>query len=481
MRAAAPVAATALAALAVLIAAPAVADMAAHTYRAELWAREGFVVWNAHWYGGHHVPGYSLLFPPLGAWLDPRVVGGLAAVAAVWLFSRITPHRGANWLFASGVVANLVAGRMPFVLGVAFAVAAWRATDFALTGNSSTRTRNSWLGGALAAGATLASPVAGLFLMLVAVARPAGRWWLIGPAGAAGVTLGVLFPEGGTERFVASAFWPMFALSLVAVALLAGRWRAAAALNAALLLAAFLLPTPMGQNAVRIGALLLPVALVLGAPRIRPALVVVAALVYLQWLPAFRAVEEAHGDPSVHAAYYDEVRDVVGNRRTEVVFTRNHWEAAHLAETTPIARGWERQVDRKHNELFYEGRLDALTYRAWLEENGIAFVALPDAELDYSATAEAALLESAVAGLREVHRSSRWRIWAVEPTPPMLGARAPDQFSVGGAAGLIRTGERWTRYWRVESGPARLRRDGDRLTVELTRPGRAVVAARLGR
>jgi hypothetical protein len=480
LRGAGPSLVTAVVALAVLITAPAVADLAAHTYRADLWAREGFVVWNANWYGGHHVPGYSLLFPPLGAWLGVRVVGGLAAVAAVWIFGRITPHRGAQWLFASGVAANLVSGRMPFVLGVAFATAAWAAADrasFALALNSSEKPRKMWLGGgALSAAATLASPVAGVFLVGLALARARSRALLIIPAMATGLALGVLFPEGGTERFVATAFWPMFALSLAAVAALQHRFRAAALLNAAVLLAAFLLPTAMGQNAVRAGALLLPVALVLGARRGAPQLVLVAALTYLAWLPAVRAVVEAHDDPSARRSFYAEVKAITENHRTEVVFTHNHWEAAYLADSTPIARGWERQVDRKVNGLFYdEAPLTAERYRAWLSDNGVEFVALPTAELDYSAQQEAELLTTGVPGLQEVHRSSTWRIWSTGVIDPTVHL-APDRIRVKGPTA---TNERWTRYWRVARGDAEIEERDGRLSVDAR--GEAVVAARLGR
>ena len=48
-----------------MLAQPATADMAAHSYRAWLFQHEGLTVWNAQWYGGHHVLGYSLLFAPL--------------------------------------------------------------------------------------------------------------------------------------------------------------------------------------------------------------------------------------------------------------------------------------------------------------------------------------------------------------------------------------------------------------------------------
>ena len=48
-----------------LIVSPRTADLAAHVFRAGLFEREGPSIWNAAWYGGHHLPSYSLLFPPL--------------------------------------------------------------------------------------------------------------------------------------------------------------------------------------------------------------------------------------------------------------------------------------------------------------------------------------------------------------------------------------------------------------------------------
>ena len=47
-----------------------------------------------------------------------------------------------------------------------------------------------------------------------------------------------------------------------------------------------------------------------------------------------------------------------------------------------IARGWERQLDRKLNPLFYEdenGGLDPEAYRHWLDDLAVGFVAVPDA------------------------------------------------------------------------------------------------------
>ena len=107
--------------------------MAAHTYRTWLWHQVGFATWNAQWYGGHHMAGYSLLYPPLAAVLGTRLVGVVAAVAAVGLFAmlarRMAPTPGAGalaaWLFLGGVMSNVVIGRMPFTLGIALAVGAW--------------------------------------------------------------------------------------------------------------------------------------------------------------------------------------------------------------------------------------------------------------------------------------------------------------------------------------------------------------------
>ena len=227
----AAVALTAAVGALLLIARPQVADLAAHFYRAGLWEREGWTVWNAQWYGGHHVPAYSLLYPPLAAILGVRVSGWLAALAATALFARIagrvttTPVRGtaAAWTFAAAICANLVIGRMPFVLGVAIGLGAWTLA---------TLRRSKWSAAAALACAA-ASPVAGVFLALAGVARR-DPWLVVPPLALVGA-LSLLFPEGGVQGFAADTFWPVFLPSLAAIALLRGRVRRGAALNGALL------------------------------------------------------------------------------------------------------------------------------------------------------------------------------------------------------------------------------------------------------
>ena len=472
----APVAGAALAALAYLAVRPATADMAAHAFRAWLFDTEGMTVWNAQWYGGHHVLGYSMLFAPLAAWPGPAWVGALGAVAATAAFVPLAraaaPSAGAataaTWLFAAGVLSNVVIGRMPFTLGIALAVAAWLCAEQA---------GRAWraVAAVLALACVLASPVAGAFLALAAAARAVGvgraafgrAAALALPVAVGGATMATLFPEGGDDRFVATAFWPMLAVAVAGAALLAPdrrALRAGAALYVAVLVGAFVIPTPFGQNALRLPVLLGPALLMLApraaAPRLAVAGVLLA-LVYLQWLPAVRAVAEAHGDPSTEEAFYAQPRTfldrvVQPGERVEVAFTHNHWEAAHLASAVPLARGWERQLDEKANPLFYDGRpLTPWRYHRWLHEAAVRWVALPDAPLDYSAEAEARLLERGLPYLRLAHRSPGWRIWEVRDAKPPAsdGARvvAADPARVELEAGgptVVR--QRYTRWWRSD-------------------------------
>src|SRR4029079_16474054 len=142
----------------------------------------------------------------------------------------------------------------------------------------------------------------------------------------------------------------------------------------------------------------------------RRALALVAVgLRYLRCLPAVRAVAEAHGDPSTRLVFQAEARDfltrvVKPGERVEVPMTVNHWEAADLAKVVPLARGWERQLDQKANPIFYDGEtVTATTYHAWLRENAVRWVALPNAPLDYSARDEQAVLERGAKFLKLVY------------------------------------------------------------------------------
>src|SRR5262245_37038390 len=85
--------AAALVALLYLVFEPSSADLAAQAFRSDLFSAHGFLIWNDYWYSGHYLPGYSVLFPPLGAALGPRLVGALSAVAAAGLFGALAVRR----------------------------------------------------------------------------------------------------------------------------------------------------------------------------------------------------------------------------------------------------------------------------------------------------------------------------------------------------------------------------------------------------
>jgi hypothetical protein len=467
-----------------LLAAPPSADLAAQTYRTWLADHAGFVVFDTGWYGGHHVPAYSLLFPPLATLIGMRLLGAVSAVIATVLFTRIVAGRGtagriASWWFATGVTAGLVSGRLTFVLGVALATAAVLAIA-----------RERWaLAAVLGALSGLGSPVAAAFLTLLLVAwsipahqtRRAAAVIVASLAPAAALSLA--FPEGGTFPFVGSAFWPMLVATLVVLRLLpreAPALRLGTALYALLLVVSAAVPTAMGGNAARLGALLAGpvVALALWPRRRLVVLALLPVVAYWQWQTPINDWVQAARDPSIHAAYYRGLlaeleRRPEGPVRLEIPFTDNHWESAHVAPHVALARGWERQLDRKVNALFYDGRpLTAERYHAWLRANAVAYVALPDAPIDPSAAAEAALIRRRPAFLRIVWRDAHWQLYAVSDAVPLADRGAhvtfmgPDEVRLQAARpGAITLRVRWTPYWGLAGGCVARAGDWTRLTV----------------
>jgi MFS family permease len=456
-----------------LVADPPSADLAAQRFRTDLFEREGFTLFSTAWYGGHHTPGYSVLFPPLAALLGPRLVAALAAVAATAFVAALCGERGrvAGIAFVPGIVGGLVSGRLAFTLGAGLATGAVLAAARGRT----------WLAALAGLLTALASPVAAAFAALAGVAlaaagRPGGRARHAPGAGRsrsrAGVALAaaavvpvvflvVAFPEGGTFPFVVSAFLPTFAAG-VAVAVAAPReWRAVrigAALYALLALAAFAIPTPLGGNAARLGTLFAaPVAILALWPRRRAVLAALALpIAYWALQPAVRDWLRAHDDPSTEAAFYDPVAAFLTDQqpaRVAIPFTQSHGEAFHLARRFSISRGWERQVDIERNALFYEGELTAAEYDRWLQENGIALVAVPlKVPMDASGEAEKRIALT----LREVFRSERWRVVVPERAGtlgPGVVEIKPEGFVLNASqpgANTIRV--RFTPYWELLEG-----------------------------
>ena len=138
--------------------------MAAHLLRAELVLADPLVIWNDQWFGGHHTPSYSALFPRVAAPTGVRIGGAASVLAAVVLFEHLAHRRlgpcgtlGALW-FGAAAPGMLVMGQLPFALGVALGLSALLALD-----------RRPWAAAALGVATALASPLAAAFLALCSI------------------------------------------------------------------------------------------------------------------------------------------------------------------------------------------------------------------------------------------------------------------------------------------------------------------------
>jgi hypothetical protein len=483
-----------------VITAPPSLDLAAHLFRAHLFSQEGFGLWDNYWYSGHHIVGYSVLFPAISSAITPQLAAAIAATATAALFEPLARrHFGSRALvgavlFGAATAIDLYTGRLAF----AFAALPGLGAIVALDAGAGV------LACGLAALAALCSPVAALFAALAAAAyvvsaligdrqiRPALRAAAVVVAALAPVlALAVAFPEGGTEPFGAATMVPILVIAVAALVLLprdAVTLRVGIVIYAAATVVIYAVPSPIGSNIARLGTFLAaPLAALWWRPRSRALFAIaLAALLYVGWEPPIRDLVSASGDPSTSAGYYAPlVRFLAaqpggstGTFRTEIPFTEFHWESYIVARRFPIARGWERQLDIADNSIFYGGHLTAASYDAWLHRNAIRFVAASDAALDYSARAEMRLINAGLPYLRLVMRSAHWRVYAVaHPTPIAQGvasltAMGPDWLTLHArSAGTAILHVHFTPYWKLTEGSGCVAPDGDATRLTLRRPG----------
>jgi hypothetical protein len=508
-----------------LIVNPRTPDLAGQVYRANLFGEVGWTVWDGRWYGGHDLPGYSLVFPPLAALLGVRTVGALAVLGSAALFERMArmaygqaARWGAVW-FALAALGDVWSGRVTFALGVSLALAAVLALAW-----GPARPAQVLLAGGLAAVCAACSPVAGVLLGLAAVTHSlvVGSWRsaivLCAPSAAVVLGLAGLFSEGGWEPYpllsclatTAAVGGFLWALPQEQRLLRVGAWVYLAAC-----VGCVAVHTPMGGNVERYGVLLAGPLLVCAAldrrregpigsappRRLRPrstgrgaTLAVAGALlgigVWTVWGPARETLAVA-GNMSTSPSYYAPVERFVAAHggdlvRVEVPFTRGHWEAAWLARRVSLARGWEKQLDERYDGVLLSHGLTAERYRHWLSEQAVDYVALPDTSLDPSSAREGALIRAGLPYLREVLRTAHWRIYAVlNPTPMAQGpgtlsAMGHDWFALRARSGgsfVVRV--HYTRYWTVTRGAACVgRAPGGWTAVTVHRAGAVRVAAR---
>ncbi|MFB8755761.1 MFS transporter [Streptomyces nigra] len=420
-------------------------DLAAQDAWAEFVGRHPDSAYNLAWYGGMHPVSYSVVSPYLMSVLGVRttmmIAGTISAGLLMLVLLRSRSVRNPLWAALAGIfglIANAISGRVTFALGTMFALGAvavvfcwpyrWRYKRWA----------KALCAAPLAALATMASPVAGLFVGLVAVAlflqkRRPGAWALgLAPAAVVGLSAW-LFPFSGTQPMVfGSVLMPLLMAIAVYVAV-PGDWktvRLVSAVYGVSVVLVWVVSSQIGSNITRLAMLFAGVTLVAALPFTVPRTrkwyaVVTALLTFVGWI-GYKTVDDIiHAAPEASwarelAPLVNELQEVGAEKgRVEVVPARSHREASALAPYVNLARGWNRQADMERNPLFYDDTLNSANYREWLRRWAVHFVVLPKDEPDPSAAQrERELVQRGLPYLKQVWGDANWQLFQVtDPTP----------------------------------------------------------------
>jgi hypothetical protein len=435
-------------------------DMAAQYAWTEFIKAHPSASYNLSWYGGMHPASYSILSPYIMAALGVRVTGIIAGTltatlsAAILTRSRVKrPMVPVLWT-TFALWGDMVSGRVTFALGMLFAVL---ATMLLYPAERAGHGRSPRLATAtaMAALATMCSPVAGLFLLVVAAAlfltgRRKDAYILAAAPPLVVAATSLLFPFYGVQPFKWYFAIIPFAVS-VAVALAVPRsWKAihlGSWVYAIGTVATFAIPSPIGSNVERLpllygGTILLIVAMASTFGTKRSLVLWLAFAGAASWQiakPIVDQVTTSSSSTNVHAtSLIKELQTVRADRgRVEVVPLRSHWEASGLSPYVNLARGWNRQADVERNPLFYDGTLTAATYRDWLRRWSVNYVVLPAARPDGAAVAEAKLVAAGQPWLTKVWHDADWQVYRVAGADPM--ADPPAVVDQAGPAELIVT------------------------------------------
>lgn len=485
-------------------------DLAAQLAWAGFAERHPTSAYNLSWYGGTHTANYSLLTPPLMAVLGVRTVSVAAGLAGTWVLGLLFVRSGVRrpvWPALLGALAlwcNVASGRTTFALGVAIGLLAVVVC---------LRRRTAAAAGC-AALATMASPVAGLFLAVAGAAYLLDRQWRKGAALAlppffviAVVTL--LFPFEGEQPMATGKLWMPLAAS-AAVAIAAPRaWRVVrygAGVYGVGVVLTYLIASPVGTNVERLVGLVGPPVLLAAVMahglgglnklnRGLPAAVLAGVLAMnTHWL-----IDKTEDDLVVSttvpawASHTDglvrELERLGADRtRVEVVPARNHREATLLAPHINMARGWNRQLDVERGRLFYDGSLTPATYRQWLDRWAVGLVVLHHGQPDGPAEGEAAIIRSGPDWLERVWQDDGWTVYRVRDAVALAGApatvvRGDDAELVVRmpAAGSVTVRIAYSPWLRAKGACLRQEGEWTRLTVERAGEYRLDSAYRLTR
>ncbi|MFG3131857.1 hypothetical protein [Streptomyces tendae] len=489
-------------------------DLAAQEAWADFVSWHGGSAYGLFWYGGMHTVNYSVVSPYLMAALGVRTVTVVSGLAASWLAAVLVVRCGVRrpvWpaLLASlALWCDVASGRTTFALGVALALAACVPL---------VRERRLWLAAGYAALATMASPVAGLFLAVVGAAFLLVRDWrralvlLIPPAAVVGLTT-LFFPFTGEQPMPFARIWPPVVLGLAVTVLAPRTWRVArwsGAVYALGTVLTYLIASPVGTNVERFAELFAPAVLLAALLSAPPALTAARSRRLVRLVSGLLAVAVVYSSgwvgkktaddlkvSTVVPAWAAETDGVVGalkglgadRTRVEVVPARNHREATLLAPHVNLARGWNRQLDVERGRLFYDGSFSAATYRQWLDRWAVGFVVAPLGKPDGPARAEAELVRDPrlrPEWLEPVWRDAHWQVFRVRDAVPLVSA--PGSVVTAAPADLVLRVERpgpvtvriaWSPWLRSDGGC--LTRDGEFTRLSVDAPGEYRISSRYG-
>jgi hypothetical protein len=427
------------------------------------------------------------------ALLGVRLTTALAYVASVILFATLLKQLRAARPVAGAITAalclagNLVTTRTTFALGFALGLGA-------LVALVAGRLR---IMSVLCVLAALCSPVAGLFLAVAGGALLlSGRW-----RGGVLIALTALVPTIAVELTFSNGGRQSFGLqhallSFLICLLVAGvgwrrpviRW--GALLTAGVVTAAYLLPTPVGTTAARLPELL-AAPIIVAIATVPFFGVIAAAMAAVVLVPPVSLTEiQERNDPALSAEFYapllDQLaaRDVVGP--IEVIPTQRRGEAAFVAPAVAIAKGWSRPPDIQRNPIFYDGTLNADTYREWLKDNAISYVAVSKGPYDWAAADEASLVRRGFLWyLKPVWWDETWTLYEVKYPRPVI--QSPGRVVARDATSLklslpspgqygLRV--RWSRYLSASDGCVRPTNGGWSMVV-VDKPGKVKIEGSL--
>jgi hypothetical protein len=384
------------------------------------------------WFGGSTPGNYSVLTPYISAYTTAEVLGAVSAVAIPLLCILLT--RGTEHpLMATAVAAftagvNLWSGRVPFLFGGVFAVAALifvrrkqtaGAVGFSLVS----------IAASPVTGAFVAVGLAGLFLshrgyrrisLITIVAILAGM-------GVDALAFGTPGPEPFSEKLKVEVVCGLLLL-LCARPVIWLRTTLWLSVIAAFVLAWW--PNGMGANFARFAWFCLPVAVVaLSRFRVWILTLIIAPLLVTGVSATYQDLRNAR-EPVSTVAYYqplaaqlDTITDLQ-NYRVEVVNHGAHAAYDALLNHATLARGWETQEDNALNQALNDQNLDAVTYKVWLNDNAVGYVALPMIP-NTTRYPEYALVDSGrLPYLKLIWQTQDWKLYQVQHASQIVAAPA---------------------------------------------------------